>query len=221
MADRALRQVNPSLRALDDLLHLLDGRVEASTRHRPAPPGPRHDSVRPGRRRSRVIEAWVEDLDIRWGLDLDHRTAHGVPVASGTWEAGLQRLLLGAAVQEDGPRLIGGALPYDDIEGTVVEVAGKLAEYVDRLHLLVTHLQDPRPIAQWCADLRAAATMFCAAHGEHAWQTVQLHQLLDDFEAAPAATMPPTSTSRSPSSAPSSPTSSGAVRPGRTTAPGT
>jgi exodeoxyribonuclease V gamma subunit len=188
MADRALRQVNPCLRALDDLLHLPDSRVEASRvidllRQ---PPVMAHFGLHT--EDVEVIEQWVEELGIRWGLDLDHRTAHGVPTDAGTWMVGLRRLLIGVAVAEEGPRLIGHpdaerVLPFDDVEGTVTDLAGVLAEVVDRLGLLVAHLQEPRPITTWCADLRATAGLFLSAKGEHAWQLVQLHRLLDTLEA--------------------------------------
>ena len=183
MADRALRKVNPCLRVLDDLLHLPDSRVEASRAVdllRQAPVMARF-ALNPGD--VETIETWVEELDIRWGLHADHRTAHDVPADAGTWSTGLRRLLLGVAVAEEGPRLIGDILPFDDVEGTITTVAGAMAEYVDRLELLVTHLADPRPITQWCADLRATAEIFCAAPGEHSWQMVQLHRLIDDLDA--------------------------------------
>jgi len=61
------------------------------------------------------IARWVEDAGVRWGLDAAHRAPFGLgDLAANTWAAGLDRLLLGVAMDETGWRLFGEVLPLDD-----------------------------------------------------------------------------------------------------------
>ena len=50
-----------------------------------------------------------------------------------TWRAGLDRLLLGVAMADEGHRLVGGVLPVDDVSSSDIDLAGRLAELLDRL----------------------------------------------------------------------------------------
>ena len=117
LADRALRQTNPLLAVVGTLLELAGGRLTASEvldlRRRRARPPP----VRLRRRRPRHgSRDWSPAAGVRWGLDAAHRAP--VPARrrspQNTWRAGLDRLLLGVAMAEDGAWL-GTALPLDDV----------------------------------------------------------------------------------------------------------
>jgi exodeoxyribonuclease V gamma subunit len=184
LADRALRQVNPLLRTVADLLLLPDGRIEASTLLDLARRQPVRSRFRFSPDDVDTIETWVEELGIRWGIHAEHRARHAVTSDVNTWRAGLDRLLLGVAVAEDGPRTVGGLVPFDDVEGSVVDLAGRLCELVDRIDAIVTDLSHPRPVLDWCRDVRDAASLLCAADGEQAWQAVQLDRILDELRDA-------------------------------------
>ena len=54
-----------------------------------------------------------------------------------TWAAGLDRLLLGVAMDEDGDHFIGTALPLDDVDSSDVDLVGRLAELVSRIESFV------------------------------------------------------------------------------------
>ena len=56
---------------------------------------------------------------------------HGVP--QNTWDTGLDRLLLGVAADESDLSWLGLALPLDDVDSSDIDLAGRLAELVDRL----------------------------------------------------------------------------------------
>lgn len=179
LADRALRSVNPLLRTVADLLMLPDSRVEASLvvdlLHR-----------EPVRRRFGLddddldtIEGWIDALLVRWGLDLDHRRSHGVGAMGNTWQEAMDRLLVGVAVAEDGPRLVGDVLPFDDVEGGDVVLAGRLAELLARIGHAIRLLHDDRPVEDWCAALRDVVDLLTATGDEQAWQRVQFDALLD------------------------------------------
>ena len=56
---------------------------------------------------------------VRWGFDAAHRRSVGAPaMPQNTWQAGLNRLVAGIALSEDGWPLIGPVLPAGDVEGS-------------------------------------------------------------------------------------------------------
>jgi exodeoxyribonuclease V gamma subunit len=49
-----------------------------------------------------VILRWVVDTRIRWGIDGEHRAGFGLPAfEENSWKAGIERLILGYALQVD------------------------------------------------------------------------------------------------------------------------
>ncbi len=111
LADRALRQTNPVLGVVAQLLDLTGARLTASQVLDLA-------DRDPVRRRFGFddddltrIQEWVADGGIRWGLDAAHRAPFKLEsLAAGTWRAGLDRVLLGVAMTEEGNRLFEGVL---------------------------------------------------------------------------------------------------------------
>ena len=81
------------------------------------------------------IEEWVSATGVRWGLDAAHRAPFQLAaLGANTWRAGLDRVLLGVAMTEDDRPLVGGVLPLDDVDSGDIDLAGRLAELVDRVH---------------------------------------------------------------------------------------
>ena len=181
LADRALRQTNPVLGVVAQLLDLADGRLTASQVLDLA-------DREPVRRRFRLddddlvrIERWVAGSGVRWGLDAEHRAPFQLSaVPDGTWRAGLDRVLLGVAMTEDDQRLVGGVLPLDDVDSAAIDLAGRLAELVDRLQAALDGCARPQPIAAWAAVLGRAADDLTATSPSEAWQRAELQRVLDD-----------------------------------------
>ncbi len=180
LADRSLRQTNPILGVVSALLELAGGRVAASQVLDLADRGP-------VRRRFELddddlsrIEEWVGDSGIRWGLDAEHRAPFRLDaLEAGTWRAGLDRLLVGVTMTES-EGLLGGVLALDDVDSGAIDLAGRLAELVDRLQAALDALSTAQPIAAWTAAIAAAADMLTATTPAEAWQRVELQRLLDD-----------------------------------------
>ena len=49
---------------------------------------------------------------------------------------------------EDGQRLFEDVLPVDDVDSGAIDLAGRFAELVDRLHDAIDALRAPQPIAR-------------------------------------------------------------------------
>lgn len=188
LADRSIRQTNPLLAVAAQLLELAFGRVSASEVLDLAT----RDSVA---RRFRFdeselgqLERWVVETGIRWGLDRGHRERWRLGgVGDNTWEAGLDRLLLGVAMSEDGQRLFNGLLPLDDVSSSALDLAGRFAELVERLHQAVAALQGPQTIRTWVDVLVEATERLALAAPHELWQHDQLRWVLGDVvtEATP------------------------------------
>jgi exodeoxyribonuclease V gamma subunit len=174
LADRALRQVNPLLDTVSQLLELADSRLTASQVLDLLGTGP-------VRRRFRLDDADLERLrdlvvrsGVRWGLDAGHRAPfHLDGFPQNTWAAGLDRLLLGVTMAGDGHAWLGTALPMEDVDSGDVERVGRLAEYVDRLAAVLGALRDEQPLERWVAALIIGLDVLTEVTGADEWQGVQ------------------------------------------------
>jgi exodeoxyribonuclease V gamma subunit len=180
LADRSLRRTNAVLRVVAELLELGDSRLTASAVldlcHR-APVRHRFGFDDDDLTR---LERWLADSGVRWGLDAGHRLRVGVPTGANTWRSGLDRLLVGVAVADEGLRTVGDVVPVDDVEGGDVDLAGRLAELLARLDRITHELAVARPIEAWRDVIADAADALCDTDDDDSWQRVQLGRALDE-----------------------------------------
>ncbi|MCX5909496.1 MAG: exodeoxyribonuclease V subunit gamma, partial [Deltaproteobacteria bacterium] len=96
------------------------------------------------------IHRWVRETNIRWGIDGQSRKELDLPeFPENTWQAGLDRMILGYALPNNGERLFQGTLPYDRIEGSEAEILGNFLGFMDRLFSFVKNLKTLRTLAEW------------------------------------------------------------------------
>lgn len=182
LADRSLRQTNLVLGVVAEVLELVPARLTAAQLLDLA-------SREPVRRRFRLddadlsrLENLVGETGVRWGLDAAHREPFQLGwLDANSWHAGLDRILLGVAAGEEGQRLFGGVLPLDDVAGGDVDLIGRFAELVDRLHATLTALAEPKGVDAWAESIGHAADSLTATGGTDAWQRAQLQRILDDI----------------------------------------
>ena len=150
VADRAPLSDSPLLVAFFELLGVADGRLEvdrvmALLDHEPV------------RRKLRVTEAdverlreWVAGLAIRWGMNAAERERLGLPeIESGTWSAGLDRLLLGLATGAQ-PRPAPAALPpFPDVDGADADLIATLHSLIGAIQALREALIQSHPVPRW------------------------------------------------------------------------
>ncbi|KAA1174161.1 exodeoxyribonuclease V subunit gamma [Marinobacter salinexigens] len=117
-----------------------------------------------------LARRWVEGANIRWGLHGRHRESLNLPadLERNTWQSGLRAMLLGYGMGEDDPW--SGTEPYGEVGGLQADLAGRLAEFVDRLEKLWQKLQTPRTPDAW-------ETLFSDML-EHFFHKVEGHDLL-------------------------------------------
>ncbi|MBD8063035.1 exodeoxyribonuclease V subunit gamma [Oceanitalea stevensii] len=184
LADRAPGRTNPVLGLLATLLGLADGRVTASEVLDLA-------ATEPVRRRFHLtdddldrVREWSATAGVRWGEDARRRARFELPgLLQGTWHVALDRLLLGAAMAEEDHRYVGHALPLDDVDSTDIDLAGRLAELVDRLTALLAELDGTRPLTHWLDTLDRAVTLLADTAPADSWQVVSARRVLAEERA--------------------------------------
>src|SRR5579875_1699697 len=179
LADRSLRQTNPLLAVAAHLLELAGSRVTASQVLELASRPPVSRRFELGQDELALARDWLAGSGVRWGLDGEHRRAWGLDgTEANTWRAGLDRLLLGVAMAEDGARLFGDVLPFDDVPGSNLSLVGRLAELHARLSRAIARLTGPQSAAEWVGALLSATRDLAEPSPDEAWQAEQLERTL-------------------------------------------
>jgi exodeoxyribonuclease V gamma subunit len=181
LADRSLRETNPLLGVLSALLELPRTRLTASEVLDLA-------DREPVRRRFGFdddelarVRQWIGASGIRWGLDAAHRAPFSLQaVGDGTWQAGLDRLLLGVAMADES-RLFGNVLPLDDVSSQEAELSGRLAEFVERLGDAADALSRPQGAAAWRGAITTSLVNLTATSEGSSWQPAEVSRVLDEL----------------------------------------
>ncbi len=176
LADRSLVQTNPLLGVASQLLDLAGRRVTASEVLNIAQTAPVRARFGFTDDNLEDITRWVRQANIRWGFDRQHRRPYGVDFVHNTWRFGIDRILAGVAMSEDAHGWIGATLPLDDVSSNRVELAGQLAEFVDRLQRTVESLTGAKPLKDWLTALADGITMLTRIGDADAWQSSQMER---------------------------------------------
>ena len=192
LADRSLVQTNPLLGVASQLLALAGGRATASEVLNLAQAAPVRARFAFTDDNLEDITRWVRQANIRWGFDRQHRQPFHVDFIQNTWRFGIDRVLAGVAMSDDSHAWIDTTLPLDDVSSNRVELAGQLAEYVDRLQHVVESLTGTRPLRDWLTALADGIELLAKVNDDDAWQTSQLQREFADVlnSAGPRAQTP-------------------------------
>ncbi|MCG7610708.1 MULTISPECIES: exodeoxyribonuclease V subunit gamma [Mycobacterium] len=189
LADRALVQTNPLLSVAASMLELAGGRATASEVLNLAESDPVRARFGFTDDDLEAITAWVREANIRWGFDQEHRSPYGVEFLHNTWRFGIDRVLAGVAMSDDSHAWLGTTLPLDDVSSNRVELAGRFAEFVERLREAADQLSGVRPLGEWLSALSAGIEAL--AHSDEDWPAAQVQrEFAEVTEAAGAGTTP-------------------------------
>jgi len=174
LADRALTQTNPLLAVASQLLAMADGRATASEVLNLAETAPIRYRFGFTDDDLEAIKDWVREANIRWGFDREHRRPYGVDFVQNTWRFGIDRVLAGVAMSQDSRTWLDTTLPLDDVGSNRVELAGRLAEFVDALRLTVENLSGTKSLDDWLVALRRGLDAITGAAEADTWQGAQV-----------------------------------------------
>ncbi|MDI3314576.1 MAG: exodeoxyribonuclease V subunit gamma [Mycobacterium sp.] len=175
LADRALTQTNPLLAVAAEVLAIAGTRATASQLLDLAQAAPVRARFGFTDDDLDTITDWVRASNIRWGFDRQHRQPYGLDhIVHNTWRFGIDRILTGVALSADSQAWLGSALPLDDVGSDKVELAGRLAEYVERLQCVVESLSGTKPLTKWLEALSDGVAQLTTS--PDAWQHAQLQR---------------------------------------------
>ena len=180
IADRSLRTTNPVIEAMVDLIALLGSRFEATSVLDFAASAPVRQRFGFTTEDLARITGWVGATNIRWGLDARHRAEFELPadVATNTWQAGIDQLLVGTVVQPDGLGLAVGDVAPFEAAGDGADLAGRLAELLGTLGDLQRRLGGRRTIDRWIDLLVRRVPDLFATAPDLQWQLEKLDGVL-------------------------------------------
>ncbi|HLU31938.1 MAG TPA: exodeoxyribonuclease V subunit gamma, partial [Acidimicrobiia bacterium] len=125
-----------------------------------------------------AITSLIDDANIAWGLDLDHRREWDVEAGERTWRRGLDRALAGVFYADDPTATVGDLSPLEGVEGQEAVPAGILAAMVDRLAAIRQAMSRPQPLSEWPGLIASSVRMLAAPAWGEEWQIDQLERLL-------------------------------------------
>jgi len=179
LADLAVRRLNPVADALLRVLELVEGRASASAVLDLLALEPVAERFSISAEDLVLVRAWVVDSGIRWAEDATQRAARGQPDdAQNTWRFGLERILLGVVMPDDG-RLPVGVRPFDTAEGGATRLVGRLAAFCGTLFEQIERLGDPRPLAAWAKQLTFSVDALTETSGLAAWLTRRVREEIE------------------------------------------
>ncbi|NEW39928.1 exodeoxyribonuclease V subunit gamma [Nocardia cyriacigeorgica] len=170
LADRGRAVTNPLLGVISVLLDLADGRVTVTQVLDLAA----SETVR---RRCGFddddierLREWAAETGARWGIGQRQRQAFGLAdFAQNTLNTAVDRILLGVTAGETSEDWLDLALPLDDVDSNDVDLAGRFAEFIDRLAVALRDLRGPRPASDWAAVLSRALELLTDVPESQAW----------------------------------------------------
>jgi len=179
LADRGVATTNPLLGVARQLMTIASGRAGVTQMLDLI-------STEPVRRRFALNEndlertsAWLRDSGIRWGFSAEHRAPYGLDwIGQNTWFEGINRILLGVTMTEDGAPEIGHLLPLDSVSSGDIELAGKLAELVARVQSGVEAMLNAGPAPDWMAALRTTVDSITSVSLRDAWMQAEFDREL-------------------------------------------
>jgi exodeoxyribonuclease V gamma subunit len=130
-----------------------------------------------------VVENWIRDTAICWGWNGADRRQHNLPgFNENTWQAGLDRLMLGYAMAADNTRLFAGILPYEGIEAGQHHIIGGLTQFAESLHETIGQLASQDNPAQWHPALNRLLERFFDTNDQSARELQALHAAIDQLQ---------------------------------------
>jgi len=128
-----------------------------------------------------LISYWVAETHIRWGQSGEHKKQLNLPESpENTWQAGLDRLLMGYAIgsEED---FFAGILPFSEIEGTSALALGGFHDFLQLLFKASRKLATSYTLDEWGSHLLAYADLLFPVETMESPQQAEKQQMNEIF----------------------------------------
>jgi exodeoxyribonuclease V gamma subunit len=182
IADRGAREQGRMIDGFSSFLDLKGSRFSVSRVLRLLEaPGVR-EKFGLNRRDIEIVERWIRDTRIRWGIDAKHRRQLGLPaVSENTWNTGIRQLLLGYAMPGNHQRMFDDILPYDAVEGNDIHSLGKFLDFSDAVFRYARGLTGAKSLRTWSIFFKRLLDEFFLPDEETQHEIKSLRSILDDL----------------------------------------
>ncbi|MFI1460423.1 exodeoxyribonuclease V subunit gamma [Nocardia carnea] len=179
LADRGRGATNPLLAVVAQLLELARGRVTVTEVLDLAAGEPVRRACRFDDDDIERMREWAVEAGARWGIGRRQRHAFGLgEFEQNTLNAALDRIMLGVTADESSQDWLDRVLPLDDVDSNDIDLAGRFAEYIDRLASILRDLQGPAPAAEWSAILGRALDLLTDVAPSQEWVRIEARREL-------------------------------------------
>lgn len=163
IADQSARQQHPIVAAFESLLAITHSRFEATDLLSLLDIPALRNAYQMSESDVVTLKHWIEQANIRWGLDREQRRGLGLtyPSEQNTWLFGLKRMLLGYSVGNG--EIWQGVLPYGDIGGLEARLLGQMHHLVDDVQSVWQRFSEPKVLLDWSQSLQQCLQTFFIA----------------------------------------------------------
>ena len=128
-----------------------------------------------------LINKWVEESGIRWGIDEKHHQKYGhSEFKENSWQFGLDRMLLGYAMSNE-TQLYSDILPYDEIEGQNSNTLGNFISFVKELINIDEKFRNKYTHQKWYQIIIELIDTFFISDNENYGYTFELKNRLENL----------------------------------------
>ncbi len=188
ISDRSLEALSSAATALLDLLQLADSRCEAERLLELISCEAIAAKFGFEERDLAVIESFLRTGGIRWGEDAENRREFcRVAYPEFSWREGLDRLMLGFAVEEDDLSPLPAPAPAGSVsENERAGLLGRFIHLVNRIFLFRREFRRSHPVPEWCDLLNSAMDFLFADNERFAGELQELRKMSDQLRSAAA-----------------------------------
>lgn len=126
------------------------------------------------------LEKWMQDNRIRWGIDGTFKQQMNLPKSDHfTWKFGLNRMLLGYAMNPDDDHLFENIFPYEEIETSDDAVlVGRFSRFMQALFRINAMVGKAKPVSEWEKELAQIPEIFLSDNQDYYWEISKIREAL-------------------------------------------
>ncbi|WP_138429800.1 exodeoxyribonuclease V subunit gamma [Fodinibius saliphilus] len=183
IADRGVEGGRPAIEAFQKILELSDSRFKITDVLDLLDSDPIQEAFGYGEEELNRLEQWISDNNIRWGIDGSSKEQMGLPPSNHfTWQAGLQRILLGYMMRSSDDELYHNIYAYGEVESSDdAALAGTFSRLLNQLFDFQGRCRDARTPEEWQKPLESLVDTFLPDNRDYFRQVSQIRDAISSL----------------------------------------
>lgn len=183
IADRAIGGDQPATKTFLQIITLIDSRFKVTDVLDLLDSNPIKETFHFTDDELNRIEQWVDDNQIRWGIDGRKKKNLDLPESDHfTWQAGLRRILLGYAMRRSDDQLYDDIYAYNEIETSDdADLAGKVSYFLNQLFEIAERTDTAHKQGEWEEILHDIVDIFLPDSREFFWEINNIRECFNDL----------------------------------------